>query len=265
MKTLAVIYFGAVKKKIPTNFSLTDRDLTLWHCNRTPHAMDFLKAIPIHGLNQAITPRQFRSFLMYQLGMPLFSKDSMCSNCNGLMYVFGDHAVHCAGEVGQKFRHYVVKDVLADMCYKAGVVARKEVSLGFSSNNVYSLRPADILFYNWEDGKDVCMDVTGVSPFTSARTRNFTPGHAISATVTRKRDKYLDTCTAQGYGFVVLAFSTLGELGSEMISFLQRLRNCLVSHDANHKIGDSLFFRLGVVIQKGIGAQLVARIPAPNV
>ncbi|XP_026414846.1 uncharacterized protein LOC113310393 isoform X2 [Papaver somniferum] len=180
------------------------------------------------------------------------------------IYTLND-TVHCAGEVGQKFRHYVVKDVLADMCYKAGVVARKEVSLGFSSNNVYSLRPADILFYNWEDGKDVCMDVTGVSPFTSARTRNFTPGHAISATVTRKRDKYLDTCTAQGYGFVVLAFSTLGELGSEMISFLQRLRNCLVSHDANHKIGDSLFFRLGVVIQKGIGAQLVARIPAPNV
>ncbi|XP_026403713.1 uncharacterized protein LOC113299002 [Papaver somniferum] len=60
MKTLAVIYFGAVKERIPTNFSLTDRDLTLWHCNRTPHAMDFLKAIPIHGINQAIAPRQFR-------------------------------------------------------------------------------------------------------------------------------------------------------------------------------------------------------------
>ncbi|XP_026397561.1 uncharacterized protein LOC113292985 isoform X1 [Papaver somniferum] len=193
MKTLAVIYFGAVKERIPTNFSLTEWDLTLWHCNRTPHAMDFLKAIPIHGINQAIAPRQFRSVLIYRLGIPLFSKDSMCSSCNKLMDVFGDHAVHCAGEVGQKFRHDLLKDVLADMCYKAGVVARKEVSLDLSSNNANSLRPADILVYNWEDGKDVCMDVTGVSPFTSARTPNFTLGHAISAAITRKRDKYLET------------------------------------------------------------------------
>lgn len=116
------------------------------------------------------------------------------------------------------------------------------------------------MVYNW-DGKDVCMDVTGVSPFTSAQTCNFVPGHAIGAAISRKNKKYLDICSSRGYGFGVLAFSTLGELGADTISFLKRLRNCVARHDANFKLGNSLFLRLGIVIQKSIGAQLVARIP----
>lgn len=157
------------------------------------------------------------------------------------MDAFGNHAIHCASEVGLIFRHDMAKDVLADICYKAGVVARKEVSLGLVSNDNKELRPADIMVYNWEDGRDVCMDVTGVSPFTSARTRNFAPGHAISAAVTRKNNKYLDKCTSHNYGFVVLAFSTFGELSADIISFLKRLGNCIARHDANFKIGNSLF------------------------
>lgn len=73
--------------------------------------------------------------------------------------------------------------------------------------------------------------------------------------------KYLDKCTTHGHGFQVLAFTTLGELSEHTILFLKRLRNCLIRYDANHKIGNSLFHRLGIVIQKGVGAQLVARLP----
>lgn len=106
------------------------------------------------------------------------------------------------------------------------------------------------------------MDVTDVSPFTTASTTTFTPSRIISMAVTRKRNKYLDTCTAQGYGFQVLAFSTLGELEDDLIAFLKRLRNCLLSRDVNHKFCNSLFHRIGIVIQKGVGSQLVARLPA---
>lgn len=153
---------------------------------------------------------------------------------------------------GTKFRHDLAKDVLAEICYRARVPAKKEASLGVLYNFNKDLKPADILVYNWIDGKDVCFDVTCVSPFTTARTRNFTPGHAISATITRKCHKYLDKCAALGYGFGVLAFSTLGELSEYKITFLRRLRNCLIGHDANSKVGDSLFHRLGIDIQKGV-------------
>lgn len=101
----------------------------------------------------------------------------------------------------------------------------------------------------------------GVSPFTTARTRNFTPGHAINAVVSRKCNKYLDTCAVMGYGFKSLDFSTLEELGEDLVFLLKRLRNCLVSNDANFKFGNSLFHRLGIIIQKGVDAQIVARLP----
>lgn len=101
----------------------------------------------------------------------------------------------------------------------------------------------------------------GISPFTSARTHSFTPGHAISAAVSRKLHKYYEICTTHGYGFQVLAFTTLGELSEDTIIFLKRPRNCFVRFDANYKIGNSLFHRMGIIIQKDVDAQLVARLP----
>lgn len=75
--------------------------------------------------------------------------------------------------------------------------------MGFLSDTAHALRPAYLLVYNWENGRDTCFDVTGVSPFTSARTTSFTPGHAISAAVTRKYNKYLDKCLTHRYEFSV--------------------------------------------------------------
>lgn len=147
------------------------------------------------------------------------------------MNVFGDYAVHCASEVGVKFLHDFVRDVLMDICYKGGVPARKEAPLRLLSDQHTPLKPADILVHSWEDGRDTCFDVTGVSPFTGNGICSFTPGHAISAAVTRKNSKYLAQCISHDFEFKVLAFTILGELGDDMIVFLQRLKNCISSHD----------------------------------
>ncbi|PWA93264.1 exostosin-like protein [Artemisia annua] len=44
-----------------------------------------------------------------------------------------DHAVHCASEVGVKFRHNLVRDILVDICSKEGIMVRKEAPMGFLS------------------------------------------------------------------------------------------------------------------------------------
>lgn len=84
-----------------------------------------------------------------------------------------------------------------DICYWCGVAAWEEVSLGFWPENNNRLKPADLLIYNWENGQDICLDVTQVSPFYGGGIHTFTPGKAISAAVTRKRNKYLDKCTSR--------------------------------------------------------------------
>lgn len=44
------------------------------------------------------------------------------------MDAFGDHALYYASDVGLKFRHDLVQDVLADIYFISGVAARKEVA-----------------------------------------------------------------------------------------------------------------------------------------
>ncbi|XP_026403738.1 uncharacterized protein LOC113299027 [Papaver somniferum] len=153
MKTWAAKYFDFVKETLPSSFPLNEREVILWQHNREKHAMDFLKAIPIAGLNQTVGTRQFSVVLQYRLGIPFFESESSCSVCRRPMDQYGDHAIHCASEVGIKFRHDMVRDGFADICYKGGVSARKEVSLGFLTNSSKSAKPADVLVYNWIDGK----------------------------------------------------------------------------------------------------------------
>ncbi|XP_026445253.1 uncharacterized protein LOC113345800 [Papaver somniferum] len=265
MHFLAVRFFDVVKRTISNTFNLSERDSILWQCNRQAHAQDYLKVFPIPGLNQVVGPRQFRSVLQYRLGIPIFEGVSSCSCCHRITDRFGDHAIHYASEVGQKFRHDMVRDLFVDLCYKVGVAARKEAALGFSSDTKSSLKPADILVYNWKNCKDMCFDVTNVSPFSKGGNRSFTPDHAISAAITRKRNKYVDICSSSGYGFGVLVFSTLGELGDDVVVLLKRLKNCMSSHDGNSSLGSFLISRLGIIIQKGVGAQIVARLLARSV
>ena len=85
--------------------------------------------------------------LCYRLGVPLFSVSTSCSACSRVFSrdIFGDHAVSCAGMVGIKHRHNVVRDTLVDVYYRSGISARKEVDIGLSGGNDGALRPADVL------------------------------------------------------------------------------------------------------------------------
>lgn len=231
MSSLATIYFDIVVSSMPTSFKMTDRDRELWQCNRDQHAQDFLLAIPIEGLGQKIGPRHFSAILKYRLGIPFFEEDGVCPSCSSAMDKFGDHAVHCKNDLGLKFRHDLLREIIADICYRLGVPARKEVDLGLISDNGSGIIPADIMVYNWDNGRDVYFVVTVVSPFTVNGVRSFVPGQAIDKAVSLKRKKYLEKCNARGFGFGSLAFTTLGGLGDETIDFLKRLRNFSASHD----------------------------------
>ncbi|XP_026399036.1 uncharacterized protein LOC113294877 [Papaver somniferum] len=218
---------------------------------------DYLLAIPADGLGQKIGPRQFSAVLSYRLGIPLFNANSSCMCCNRDMDVYGDHALHCASEVGIKFRHDIVRDTFGDISYRASVPYKIEANLGFLSHDGGDARPADIMVYIWEDGHDTCFDVTVVSPFAGGGVQAFTPGLALAKAIERKRVKYLDVCNANGYSFRTLAFTTLGELGIQSIELLRRLKSYIARHDVKVKVGNFLFIRLGLAIQKACACVLL--------
>ncbi|GJZ94183.1 ribonuclease H-like domain-containing protein [Tanacetum coccineum] len=65
-------------------------------------------------------------------GVPLFSVSKPFSPCSKVFTgdFYRDHAVSCAGIIGIKHRHNVVRDTLVDICFRSGILTGKEVDIG---------------------------------------------------------------------------------------------------------------------------------------
>ncbi|XP_056683636.1 uncharacterized protein [Spinacia oleracea] len=226
MKELADIYFTKVTADAESAYSLSSRLVALWKSQQGDHSSAWLRAVPISGLGQTMNGKTYRSVLCYRLGIPLFSYSTPCSACSRVFDgdIYGDHAVSCAGIVGIKHRHNVVRDTLLDICYRSGISARKEVDVGLTSESDGALRPADILLYSWDGGLDVCVDLTGSSPMTQSGLSGFVPCRVVAVAAQRKQDKYGARCRALGYGFFPFSFSSFGELEKGAVSLLKRVQ-----------------------------------------
>ncbi|GJT99500.1 hypothetical protein Tco_1109839 [Tanacetum coccineum] len=266
MKKMADIYFTRVTKDAESSYSLSPRQMALWQSQREDHTSDWLRVVPISGLGQTMNGKTYRSVLCYRLGVPLFSVSTPCSTCSRVFVgdIYGDHAVSCAGIIGIKHRHNMVRDTLVDICFRSGISAGKEVDIGLDEGHDKKLRPADMLLYSWDGGLDVCVDLTGSSPLTQTRMSDFAPGRAVTDAAHRKRDKYMAKCADIGYGFLPFSFSSLGELETDAVTLLKRVRNFSMAQDIGARAAGHIFNRIGFSIAKGVGAQIVSRYPNQN-
>ncbi|GKF23736.1 hypothetical protein Tco_0076058, partial [Tanacetum coccineum] len=124
------------------------------------------------------------------------------------------------------------------------------------------LRPADMLLYSWDGGLDVCVDLTGSSPLTQTGMVDFVPGRAVIDVAQRKRGKYMAKCAAIGYGFIPFSFSSLGELEADAVTLLKRIRKFSMAQDIGARAAVHIFNRISFAIAKGVGAQIVSRLPS---
>ncbi|GJT36956.1 hypothetical protein Tco_0936821 [Tanacetum coccineum] len=207
---------------------------------REDHASDWLRTVPISGLGQTM---------------------NACSRVF-VGDIYGDHVVSCAGVIGIKHRHNVVRDTLVDICCRSGVSAGKEVDIGLDRGRDKPLRPADMLFYSWDRGLDVCVDLTGSSALTQTGMVDFVPGRAVIDAAQRKRIKYMDKCAAIGYGFLPFSFSSLGELEADAVTLLRRIRKFSITQDIGARAAIHIFNRISFAIAKGVRAQIVSRLPS---
>ncbi|GKB36289.1 hypothetical protein Tco_0881231 [Tanacetum coccineum] len=156
---------------------------------------------------------------------------------------WGDHAVHYSSEVGVKFRHNLVRDILVDICSKVGIMVKKEAPMGFRSGDGKDLRPANLFLFNWLQGKDACLDVTGISPFAGMGAKSWAPAVALLNAVEKKKKKYASICEDNGYKFIPFAFSTFGEFDKDALDTLLRIKSNSISHSNNVKSGEFIFHR----------------------
>ncbi|GJV62123.1 hypothetical protein Tco_1468223 [Tanacetum coccineum] len=108
-----------------------------------------------------------------------------------------EYVVHCKELPGFKYRHDMVKDVLFDVCRRAGISAKKEAHANFLTDPLdgrSTLRLADVLIFRWVGGKHACVDLNGISPLVGLSSRGFTVGHAALKAASCKVTKHKKTC-----------------------------------------------------------------------
>jgi hypothetical protein len=94
-------------------------------------------------------------------------------------------------------------------------------------------KPADVLFGSFYHGRDLCVDVTIVNPFTDIHKKIRDPDSFLQSAVTHKRQHYAARCSAAGKLFAVCAFEVSGGIYlSEMKSVLKRIHRGISERSA---------------------------------
>ena len=106
------------------------------------------------------------------------------------------------------------------------------------------------------------MDLTGVSPLVGLGSGGFTVGHAALKAATCKVVKHENACRENQHVFVLFAFDTFGFLAPEAVELLNRVQRVMYSNIISPRSTNVVFKRIGFAIQKGLAAQLVARLPS---
>ncbi|GJT52326.1 hypothetical protein Tco_0978483 [Tanacetum coccineum] len=92
--------------------------------------------------------------------------------------------------------------------------------------------------------------------------RGFTAGRAALKAASGKVTKHEKACIENQHVFIPFAFDTFGFLAPEAVELLSRVKRVMHSNVMTPRSTDVVFKRIGFAIQKGLAAQLVARLPS---
>ncbi|GJX82368.1 hypothetical protein Tco_0331849 [Tanacetum coccineum] len=102
----------------------------------------------------------------------------------------------------------------------------------------------------------------GSSPLTQTGMADFVPGRAVTEAAQRKRVKYEAKCADLGYGFLPFSFPSFGEREKDAVTLLKRIRKFFMAQDIGARAAVHIFNRTSFSIAKGVGAQIVSRLPS---
>nr|GEU38135.1 hypothetical protein [Tanacetum cinerariifolium] len=115
--------------------------------------------------------------------------------------------------------------------------------------------------YRHDMVRGVLFDICGRGGLSS---RGFTAGQAALKAASGKMTKHEKACIENQHVFIPFAFDTFG-LAPEAVELLSRVQRVMHSNVMTLRSTDVVFKRIGFAIQKGLAAQLVARVPSTTI
>ena len=158
-----------------------------------------------------------------------------------VMDQYGDHGTLCNTTAqNAKRRHNIVRDLLMKMGKSAGLDTTIEQNPTTTTSNI---KPADVLFENYENGTHLAVDVTIVSPFragvdpAAVSQYMYTGDQAYVA----KLNTYADCTFKHGVNFQPFVIEEFGAIHSKGLDIFNRLckfiairKNCPVTQIKFH-------------------------------
>nr|GFA56580.1 hypothetical protein [Tanacetum cinerariifolium] len=154
------------------------------------------------------------------------------------------------------------------------ISAGKEVDIGLGGGCDKPLYPADMLLYSWNEGLDVCMDLTGSSPSTQMGMVDFVPGRTMIDVAHHKWFKYEGKCETSDIVFSFLFFFAWGigeECGDPTEAYPKVLRCGDITEEDMKVLRGSrhwaravvyIFSRISFAIARVVVSQIVSRLPS---
>ena len=186
------------------------------------HAGDWLHVVPSPSLGLHLRAAEFRTAVLYRLGMPIFQVEGACVACGQPSDRYGDHAIACGSQGERIARHNHLRDALYHTAISASLSPTKEDRALLPG---VDHRPADVLIPNWAGGLHAALDVTVINPLQIQTLERAAtdPGYALGLRYQQKWAKYGDLCRSEGIKFCPLPVETLGGWHEDAVMLIRKL------------------------------------------
>jgi Reverse transcriptase (RNA-dependent DNA polymerase) len=212
----------------------------------SPHAGDWLKAIPSSSLGLRLDNEGMRIAIGLRLGTNLCAPFT-CA-CGNQVDARGAHGLSCARSAGRQLRHTLVNDEVLRAFSRAGIPARREPS-GLIPGS--QLRPDGASVTPWSRGRCVAWDVTCPDTLAASHLGGSanSAGSAAEHAAALKTQKYNEL--ASTHCFVPIAMETLGSINADGLCLLNTLGGRCIATTGDTRERTFLFQRLSMAVQRG--------------
>ena len=217
----------------------------------SPHAGDWLKALPIASCGLRLDDEAVRVGVGMRLGLPVCEAHRCI--CGSWVEECGLHGLSCRRGIGRLSRHNNINDILCRAFTSAGIPVVKEPT-GLVHGT--DLRPDGMTLIPWAQGRCLSWDVTVVDTLAQTNLNHSVhqPGSAAEAAADFKERKYVSLTGS--HLFMPVAFETLGPICQTAQELINNLGGRLTGRSGDPREREFLFQRLGIAVQRGNSAAL---------
>jgi hypothetical protein len=222
----------------------------------SPHAGDWLNAIPMSPIGLKLSNEHFRCAEALRLGTPIYHPHK-CS-CGAQADCYGSHGLSCRRSAGRFSRHAQVNEILKRSLASTNVPSQLEPARLSRSDGK---RSDGMTFTPWTTGRCLVWDFTCVHTLAGSNMPLCVagPSKVAEKAEAAKQRKY--STLNQTYIFMPVAIETLGAVGPLSTQLLNKIGRLITTTTGNSQAPSFLWQSIMMAVQRGNAISTLGTLP----